>query len=135
MRSHIAGGLLTRSSAAVIGATKEAGVSRLVWMSSFGVGHTFEQAHIVQRVLYRTLLRSIYADQKIADERIRSSDLEWTIVYPTGLPHGPAKGTYKADDRLPMKSYPTISRADVAAYMHRAVRGSEWIRRNVVVTD
>ncbi|GAA2407572.1 NAD(P)H-binding protein [Streptomyces coeruleofuscus] len=130
-----ADGLFTRASAAVIGAAGEAGVSRLVWLSSFGVGHTFGWSSSAQKLIYGTLLRSIYADKAIADERIRSSGLDWTVVYPTRLTHGPVKGTYRADDRLPMKGNPTISRADVAAFMHTAAQGSEWIHRTAVISD
>ncbi|WSK01947.1 SDR family oxidoreductase (plasmid) [Streptomyces sp. NBC_01320] len=32
------------------------------------------------KLIYRTLLRSIYADKEIADESIRSSGLNWTAV-------------------------------------------------------
>ncbi|MFG3268137.1 NAD(P)-dependent oxidoreductase [Streptomyces sp. NPDC054884] len=130
-----ADGLFTRASAAVIGAAGEAGVSRLVWLSSFGVGHTFGWSSSAQKLIYGTLLRSIYADKAIADESIRSSGLDWTVVYPTRLTHGPVKGTYRADDRLPMKGNPTISRADVAAFMHTAAQGSEWIHRTAVISD
>jgi hypothetical protein len=34
-----------------------------------------------------------------------------------------------------MKGNPTISRADVAAFMHHAVHGSQWIHRAPVITD
>ncbi|WP_202919011.1 hypothetical protein [Saccharothrix deserti] len=46
-----------------------------------------------------------------------------------------AKGTYSVGDRLPMRGNPTISRADVAAFMHQAAHGSEWGRRSAVITD
>ncbi|MFF5367147.1 NAD(P)H-binding protein [Streptomyces sp. NPDC013187] len=36
-----AGDLFTRASTAVIGGAEEQGVSRLVWLSSFGVGDTY----------------------------------------------------------------------------------------------
>ncbi|MFF5960891.1 NAD(P)-dependent oxidoreductase [Streptomyces luteogriseus] len=130
-----ADGLFTRASAAVIGAAGEVGVSRLVWLSSFGVGDTFHWSSTTQKLIYSTLLRSIYADKEIADESIRSSGLDWTVVYPTRLTHGPAMGTYRADGRLPMKGNPTISRADVAAFMHQAAHGSEWINRAAVISD
>lgn len=127
--------LFTRASAAVIDAAKQQGVSRLVWMSSFGVGDTFGSANVLQKIGYSTFLRWMYADKKIADERIRSSALDWTLVYPTGLTNGPAKGTYRVGERLQMKGAPMISRADVAAFMHQAAHGSDWIRRDAVITD
>jgi len=130
-----AGNLFARSSAAVTGAAEDAGVSRLVWLSSFGVGHMLDWSSTPQKLIYRTLLRDIYANKAIADESIRSSGLEWTIVLPTRLTNGPVRGTYSAGDRLPMKDNPTISRADVAAFMHRAAHGSEWIHRSPVITD
>ncbi|ELP65022.1 hypothetical protein STRTUCAR8_04036, partial [Streptomyces turgidiscabies Car8] len=133
--SMTADGLFSRSSAAVIEAAEETGVSRLVWLSSFGVGHTLGWSSTTQKLIYRSLLRALYADKEIADERIRRSGLDWTVVYPTRLTHDPAKGTYRADDRLPMKGNPTIARADVAAFMHRAAHGDEWIRRGAVITD
>ncbi|NGO69291.1 NAD(P)-dependent oxidoreductase [Streptomyces boncukensis] len=134
-RSLAAKGLFTRSSAAVIAAARETGVSRLVWLSSFGVGHTLRWSSLTQQLMYRTLLRSIYANKEIADESIRTSGLDWTLVYPTRLTNGPAKGSYQADDRLPMRGNPTISRADVADFMLRAAHSSEWIGRTAVISD
>ncbi|NUP22990.1 MAG: SDR family oxidoreductase [Streptomyces sp.] len=130
-----ADGLFTRASEAVIGAARDTGVSRLVWLSSFGVGHTFAWSSTAQKLIYGTLLRSLYADKAIADERIRVSGLDWTVVLPTKLTHGPAQGTFLADDRLPMKGNPSISRADVAAFMHRAAHGGDWVHRSPVITD
>jgi putative NADH-flavin reductase len=130
-----ADGLFTGSSAAVIGAARASGVSRLVWLSSFGVGHTYAWASPAQKLIYRTVTRAIYADKEIADERIRNSGLDWTVVLPTRLTHGPAKGTFHADDRLPMKGNPAISRADVAAFMHQTAHSDEWIHRSPVITD
>jgi hypothetical protein len=64
----------------------------------------------VQKIMYRTFLRDIYADKDLSEKAIRSSGLDWTLVYPTLLAKGPAKGTYRADDRLPMKGNPRIHR-------------------------
>ncbi|MEV7864936.1 NAD(P)-binding oxidoreductase [Streptomyces sp. NPDC088124] len=133
--SVVADDLFTRSSAAVIAAAEETGLSRLVWLSSFGVGHTLAWSSPAQKLIYRTLLRSIYANKETADESVRASGLDWTLVYPTRLTHGPARGTYRAEDRLPMKGNPTISRADVAAFMHQAARSGDWIHRTAVISD
>lgn len=127
--------LFDRASAAVLDAAGEQGVSRLIWLSAFGVGDTFASAGPAQKIVYRTLLRSVFADKKIADDRIRSSGLDWTLVYPTVLTNGPAKGEYHVADRLRMHGAPKISRADVANFMHRAAHGGEWIRRDAVITD
>jgi putative NADH-flavin reductase len=130
-----ADGLFTRAATAAIGAAKAAGVTRLVWLSSFGVGDSLRRASATQRVIYRTMLRDIYADKDLAEREIRASGLDWTIVYPTRLTHGPAAGRFKSGDRLPMRGNPTISRADIAAFMHQAVHSDEWIGRSPVVSD
>ncbi|WP_433621993.1 NAD(P)-dependent oxidoreductase [Nocardia sp. CA-120079] len=127
--------LFTRAAAAVIGAAQEVGVSRLVWLSSFGVGDAYRSASPLQKLMYRTFLRNLYANKEISEQQIRASGLDWTLVYPTALTKGPAKGTYLADDRLPMKGTPTISRADVADFLHKAAHSPEWIHRDAVITD
>ncbi|WP_432197116.1 NAD(P)-dependent oxidoreductase [Streptomyces sp. bgisy027] len=127
--------LFTRAAAAVIGAAKQADVSRLVWLSSFGVGDTYRSASVAQKAMYRTFLRNIYANKEISEKAIRSSGLDWTLVYPTMLTKDPAKGTYRVGDRLPMKGNPTISRADVADFLHKAAHSPEWIHRDAVISD
>lgn len=127
--------LFTRAASAVIGAARETGVPRLVWLSSFGVGDTYASASTTQKVIYRTLLRDIYANKELSERAIRSSGLDWTLVYPTKLTKGPAKGTYLVGDRLPMKGNPAISRADVADFLYKAAHGTEWVHRDAVITD
>jgi putative NADH-flavin reductase len=127
--------MFPHAATAVIDSAKKCGVSRLVWLSSFGVGETFREASTIQKLIYRTLLRSIYAQKKIADSLIRTSDQDWTVVYPVALTHGPAKGSYRVGDHLPMKGNPSISRADVAAFMLEAARGIEWVGRSAVISD
>jgi putative NADH-flavin reductase len=127
--------LFTRSSSALIDAAREVRVPRLVWLSSFGVGETFYQASILQKLIYATLLRSIYSDKNASEHMIRVSGLDWTIVYPTRLTHSPELGRYQAADRLLMKGNPTISRADVASFMHDAVHSDDWVNRSPVITD
>ncbi|GAV39709.1 NAD(P)-dependent oxidoreductase [Streptomyces acidiscabies] len=134
-RSIRADGLFTRATAAVLGAAHETGVTRLVWLSSFGVGATYRAASTTQKAIYSILLRNIYADKDAAERALRSSGLNWTLVYPTMLTDGPAKGTYLVGERLPMKGNPTISRADVADFLHKAAHSPEWIHRDAVVTD
>lgn len=134
-KSIRADGLFSRSAAAVVEAARRTGVTRLVWMSSFGVGDTYGWANPVQKVMYRTFLRDIYANKRIAEQTIRASGMDWTLVYPTALTHGPAMGRYRAGERIDMPLAARVSRSDVADFLHNAVHGAEWIRRNVVISD
>ena len=85
--------------------------------------------------MYRTVLRSTYADKAASERTLRASDLEWTIVYPTTLTNKPARGAYRAAETIRMKGMPSISRADVGSFLHTAAHDSEWISRDVVITD
>lgn len=126
--------LFTRAARAVVRAAEQTGVSRLVWLSSFGVGDTFQDASLLQKIMYRTMLRDLYLNKDASEKMIRDSNLNWTIVYPTALTNGPATGKYRVDDRMKMKGFPKISRADVADFLHKAAHRDEWIRRHAVIT-
>ncbi|MFI9168767.1 NAD(P)-dependent oxidoreductase [Streptomyces lincolnensis] len=99
------------------------------------MGDTYRSASVPQKAFYSTFLRNIYANKEASEKAIRSSGLDWTLVYPTKLTKDPATGTYLVGERLPMKGNPTISRADVADFLYKAVRGPEWIGRDAVITD
>lgn len=132
VRAH---GLFTRAAFAVVTAARETRVSRLVWLSSFGVGDTYKSANAVQKVVYSTFLRDIYADKKASEKTIRASGLEWTLVYPTTLTNGPARGAYRVDDRVEMPFTARVSRADVGEFLHKAAHSPQWVRRDAVITD
>lgn len=127
--------LFTRAASAAVAAAGTTGVRRLVWLSSFGVGDTFAAASPLQKLFYRTFLRAIYADKAASEKTLRRAGLDLTIAYPTALTHGPAQGSYTVGDRLPMRGNPTISRADVAHFLHLTVHDSAWIGRDAVLTD
>lgn len=127
--------LFTKSTSAFLDAVRDSGVKRVVWMSSFGVGETFDDANWIQKVMYRTFLRDIYANKADAEVMLRASDLDWTLVYPSALVNGPMTGNYQVDDHVEMKFVARISRADVAHFMARCVHDDQWIRRDAVITN
>ena len=130
LRSEIA----SRAVAAVVPAMQAQGVKRIIYLSAFGVGNTHEQASLVQRVFFRTLLRQIFADKAKADAMLRASALDWTLVYPTLLTNGSRTGSYRVGERLSMRGMAKISRADVAAFMLAQLSSDEWLRRIAVVS-
>jgi putative NADH-flavin reductase len=79
-------------------------------------------------------LRDIFADKRVAEELIKRSDLEWTIVHPTGLTNGPRTGRYRSGEHLPMHGFPTISRADTAHFILTQVQDGTLARKVVIVS-
>ena len=130
LRSEIA----SRATAALIQAMRAQGLRRIISLSAFGVGETFEQASLVQRLAYRTLLRQIFADKAKADAMLRQSGLDWTLVYPTVLTNGVRTDSCRTGEKLAMSGMPKVSRADVAAFMLSQVSTDQWLRRTAVIS-
>lgn len=124
-----------RSIANIVPAMERAGVKRLVWMSSFGVGDTARQAPLPMRLAYSTLLYAVFADKEAGEAELRKSALDWTIVYPTTLTDAPRTGSYRAGEALKLEGLPSISRADVAHFMLRELVDNAYVRRGVVISS
>jgi len=125
--------LMQRSVANILPAMEAAGLKRIVLMSAFGVGASRHDAPLLPRLMYCTFLRAIFDDKEKAEERLRSSGLDWTIVYPVLLTNGPRTGRYRAGERLDLHGLPTISRADVAHFMLAEIASPRYVRKTVVL--
>jgi len=66
-----------------------------------------------------------------ADEYVRSADLDWTIVRPSGLTDGPATGKIRVGRRLTGGALP---RADLAALLARVLVHRDAVQRQFDVT-
>ena len=114
---------------------KTTNVNRLVMLSAFGVGETIFQANFLQRLIFRTLLKSIFSDKTKADLILKHSPFNWTLVYPVVLTNAPGTGNYKVGETLPMKGMPKISRADVADFMLKQVTDITYLKKVAVLTS
>ncbi len=132
-KSLKSGNLIANTASLLIPVMIEKNVSRLVFLSAFGVGETFSQANFIQKLIFRLPLRNLYADKAKADEQIQNSKLDWTLVYPVLLTNKPRTPNYKAGERLPMKGMPKISRADVADFMVRQLTDNSYIKKSPII--
>jgi len=119
----------------LIPAMNEKNVKRLIFLSAFGVGKTFEQASLIQKIAFRLFLKNIYADKSKGDEKVMNSNLDWTLVFPVLLTDKPASVKYKVGENLSMKGMPKISRADVAHFMVRQLTDNTYLRKCPIVTN
>ena len=127
-------GLISRSMQAIAPAMESAGVRRLILVSAFGVGESHREAPIIPRLMYCTLLRDIFADKKEAEDALRRSALDWTILYPVLLTNGPLTAQYRAAERLDLRGMPTISRADVAHFALGEIEKRAFVRKVAVIS-
>ena len=132
-KSLRANNLMTNAMSNIIPAMNERGIKRLIFESAFGVGETLQQADLIQKIIFRTLLKGLYSDKAKAEEQLRSSALDWVLVYPVVLTNGPLTGKYQVAEKLPMKGMPKISRADVAHFMLRQLADPSYLKKGAVI--
>ena len=126
--------LISRSMGVIVPAMAQAGVRRMILMSSFGVGESRRDAPLILGIMFRVLLRDVFADKKSAEEELRGSGLDWTIVHPVLLTNGPLTGRYRAAERLDLHGMPKISRADVAHFILAEAENRAYVRKVAVIS-
>lgn len=130
-------GLIARSVPAIVRAMETEGVRRLIFLSAYGVGATYNDTPLLPRILIGTLLKDMYDDKNAGDDELRRSGgrIDWTIVYPVTLTNGPRTGRYRAGERLELRGVPKISRADVAEFMVKQVDDMTYVRKGVLLSS
>ena len=67
----------------IIDAMKAAGISRLIWISSPGVGDSRGRSGFAfERIFVPLRLRAEFADKERQEALVAASDLDWTIIRP-----------------------------------------------------
>jgi nucleoside-diphosphate-sugar epimerase len=99
----------------LVNAAKKAGVKRFIMISSIGAGDS------VKAVDERTLavLKTVLEAKEVAEEAVKSSGLDYTIIRPGGLLADPATGNGILTENSGIAGL--ITRADVAALVMKAL--------------
>ena len=134
-KSFKSNNLIAEAMPRIVDALESARVRRIIFTSAFGVGETRRDAPLVPRLFMSTLLRDVYRDKEAGEAILRRSNLEWTLVYPTGLSDRQATGRWRAGERLSLHGFPTIARADVASFLLAQVEDRTWLRKGVLVSS
>jgi uncharacterized protein YbjT (DUF2867 family) len=125
--------IMTDAVRAIIDAAHQAGMRRVVLMSSFAVER--DRLGPMAKLMSNLAMGKAIADKTASERLLRSSDLEWTIVYPTVLTNKPASGMSRIvpDDK---KLSPThkVSRADVASWLLKAAKDPSFVGREVTIS-
>ncbi len=114
--------LFSRATRILADAMRANGVRRLVVVTGLGAGDS--RGHggfLYDAVLFPLLLKRVYDDKDVAEQIVRASALDWTIVRPGLLTNGPATGTYQVLVEPTSWRAGTISRADVADFLAKQV--------------
>jgi putative NADH-flavin reductase len=129
------GGLIARSAPLIVRTMDRQGIRRLIFTSAYGVGATWKDVPILPRMLMGVLFQDLYGDKKLGEDAIRRSELDWTLAYPVTLTNGPRTGRYRVGERLRLRGFPTISRADVADFILTQVEDRTYLRKGVLISS
>ncbi len=119
----------------IITAMQATAVKRLIVISAMGIGDSAQQLTFVSRLFVRFLLKNVMADHANQEAVVTTSDLDWTIVRPSGLTNNPASGQIQVGlgTDASIRSG-QISRADVAAFILDQVSSDTYLKKAVSVT-
>ncbi|MEU7803684.1 NAD(P)H-binding protein [Micromonospora arborensis] len=128
----------SRSTATVLAAMRRAGARRLVVVSSSATephrhaegGFLFNR--VIQPLVTATIGKSTYDDMRAMERLVRDSNLDWTIVRPSGLFDSDSVTRYRLSENRSDGVF--TSRADLAACLLAQATDSAWVGRTVAVT-
>jgi putative NADH-flavin reductase len=139
-------GVAAAGTRAIVAAMDVAGVRRVVAVSAaplgtvpsprrprpprYDPGDGFVMRTVLAPLL-RTVFRDHYADLALMEDALRGSGLEWTVVRPPRLTDGPLTHAYRTAYGRNLPGGLTVSRADVAACMLRALDQPESVGQTI----
>jgi putative NADH-flavin reductase len=132
-RELLRSGLMRASLPALVSAMERHRVHRLILLSALGVGESAGHAPRVPRLAFGTIFRQVGKDKERAEDAVRASQLEWTILYPPSLTNGRVTGSYRHGESLELSGSPRISRADVAQFMLAQLTDDRYVRKGAIV--
>ena len=132
--------LYSQGTAHIVQAMNHYGVRRLVCVSSSatdpqtryhdtGGGFIFEK--ILKPIIINSIGRTLYADMQRMETLVMKSDLDWTIVRPSGLFETPTVTDYQVAEAFIRGMY--TSRADLADCMLHQLTTDQYLHKAVAV--
>lgn len=123
---------LTRGTQHIVDAVDRHGVDRLVVVSAAGVGESWAQIPISSKLMFKTMLRNVFADHQAQEEVMRQSNANWTIVRPAVLSDKLERRSVTASNASPTKR---IHRAALAGFLVDQLNDSTYSRQAITVTS
>jgi putative NADH-flavin reductase len=127
--------------AVILAAMGHQGVRRLACVSSSATDHEFARKNtgggflfekVLKPVIENTMGKTLYDDMRRMEALVRASDLDWTIVRPSGLFATDGVTDYAVGENfLP---YRFTSRADLADFLLRQADETEFVHKAAAVS-
>jgi len=124
----------SEGTANIIKAMKENHVNRLIVVSAMGVAESWSTLSFFNKFFFTTILRSSQQDHEKQEVVVKESDLDWTILRPSGLTDTPQTGSYSLGENIRGKTS-RIARADVAHAIIKEVPENAFVHKAVTITN
>ena len=124
----------TQGTINIIKAMKQNNVGRLLVVSAMGVGESWQDLSLFNKIFFATLLKSSRVDHEAQEKAVKASGLDWTIVRPSGLVDTPGTGTFMVGEHVRAKTS-KIPRADVANLMLNELEAGSLLQKAVTITN
>ena len=102
-------------------------VQRFVVVSAAGIGESWKQSSLTARLLFKTLLRNLFADHQAQEAIVRQSPVDWTIVRAAVLNDRPRTG-WVASNSAPVRR---LSREDLADFLVEQLTDRVYSRQEI----
>jgi uncharacterized protein YbjT (DUF2867 family) len=117
----------------VVAAMHEHGVRRLVVMSSYGVGETWDRLSLKWKLIFSLLLKPQIADTEVQEQVVRNSGLDWVIARPVGLTDDGAESGLFASTEGEAR-HMSVSRQAVARFLAEAAEHRSHVSQSVALS-
>ena len=124
----------TEGTVNIISAMKKNHVRRLIIVSAMGVGESWNSLSMVNKLFFAVLMKGTRKDHEAQEAAVKESELDWTIIRPSGLVNTPRTGVYSVGENIPAKTS-QIPRADVADLILNDLEKRALIHKAVTITN
>jgi putative NADH-flavin reductase len=118
----------------IINSMQHSNVKRLVVVTAMGVGESWDTLSFFNKFFFATLLKSSRDDHETQEAAVKKSELDWTIIRPSGLTNTPLTKSYNIGENIRAKTS-KIARADVAHAILKELNEDAFVRKGVTITN
>jgi uncharacterized protein YbjT (DUF2867 family) len=126
------GPVMAAATSAIVATAKQDGPQRVIMMSSFAVER--DRLTPAYKLLTRMTMGDQIKDKAAGEDALRTSGLDWTIVYATKLTNGPKTEPQVVPETKKVGISQKISRATAASFLLQAATDGLYSRRGVIIT-
>lgn len=118
----------------IIKAMEENHVKRLLVVSAMGIGESWSTLSSTNKIFFNTVLRNTRKDHEKQEALVKESNLDWTIVRPSGLTDTPITENYGVGENIAAETS-RIARADVAHFIVKELEDNAFVCKAVTITN